>query len=215
MSENKNYKEYSYLRVIEAVRTAKDGSRTCYPDVTTAGVVTKLTWRSRQDGGRFLTGSLPINNRTKTINSALGLSLPENQEVVWVDVTFQWEKDAERLMNFKEKYGLKNVRLSSLGGQLYATTDNEGKVWVRIRIESFDIDRAQMKSADGAGNNGGGNTAPAPAGNAAPAPAPAKMNQMNGFSNGGNKGYAAPAPAPSGFGSTQFAELDDDGDLPF
>lgn len=196
MSENKNYKEYSYLHIFDGFYVDKKKNESvAFKAVSTSGFVNKLTWVDTNDGGKFLSGSLPINRRTKWLNTALGLTLPEGQETVWADVNFRANDASERLMKFKTNGGLKAVNLSHIDGKIYVGKDKNNEPRIRISVDSFEIARFQGKNKpDGASS---------PAAPAAPTP-PASMNQMSGMSGWG------------GGRNDDFAELaDDDGDLPF
>lgn len=200
MSENKNYKEYSYLHIFDGFYVDKKKNKSvAFKAVSTSGFVNNLTWVNNNNGGKFLSGSLPINRRTKWLNTALGLSLPETQETIWADVNFRENDASERLMKFKTNGGLKAVNLSHIDGKIYVGKDKNGELRIRISVDSFEIARFQGSKRDGASTAAASAAPKAPA---APTP-PASMNQMSGMSGWNNR-------------EDDFAELTgDDDNLPF
>lgn len=80
-------------------------------------------------------GSIPISNRTKTINKLFGTSIPETEETVWLRTTF-WDNAAERMKKIMDK-GAANILMLVTGN--VSVGEYNGKVQLDLSVRNFEL----------------------------------------------------------------------------
>lgn len=131
---NNNKKRYTFLNCIHAVSS----KGTNYISATVEGYLCKPEVRTA--GDKFLvTGSMPINNRSKSINAAVGTAFPEDQETIWVEVNF-WEQRAERFQKLLAKSNASSIHMvmvGSLSKRTYTGKDGNEKAKVVLTVNDW------------------------------------------------------------------------------
>lgn len=235
MAENKKF--YTTLNIYKNVPNESKGNT--FNLIIADGVLRQIAPKQNpNDGSWSLNASLPIQNRAKTINAALGTSFPESQETIWLNIKFSnsCATRMDKLRQHRDYFGVHYVI-----GSVSANTAENGKTYLNAFVTEFKPDfalteRLDEKKQQGGGaaapapaNNGGyapapvnnGGYAPAPANNGGYAPAPANNGGYAPNNGGGyapnNGGYSYQPPQQHSVAQTgDFAELsDDDGELPF
>jgi len=162
MADNK--KSYSFLEIVPA--QGKNGE---YKHVTLVGWLTNIEARTTTTGKTVVSGSMPINNRTKTINSMLGTSFPESDDTIWANVSF-WETTGERLKKFAgDRTKLRLLITGSIAVDNYTDKNGNARQGVKIAVSNWDPSNIGGSKSDGNNNantsSGNGNTSNNPGAN--------------------------------------------------
>lgn len=162
---NKNYTSFFPVYTVEGT----NGKKTRVAAAT--GILVRPDFRTVNFNGEqrlFCRASMPVSNRTKTINAVMGTSFDESQETVWLDVEF-WSKAAERLEKFLNAIdnsadGNPKPRLVVFGTlSLNKWTKRDGTDGETVKMTVMDW-TAMPKNSNSDGNNA--QTAPTTSSNA-------------------------------------------------
>lgn len=140
MSENNSKK---YAATFMNVVNAKNKDKSFY-FAAVRGMVSKFETRVVKEGTpdekKIVVASMPVNGRSKLINTVLGADY-KDEDTVWLDITF-WNP-AERIIKYLEKSGNPERIQMFLTGALslnkYQKNDgSEGKN-VRLMVSDFNV----------------------------------------------------------------------------
>ncbi len=137
---NNSSKQYSNIQIIDGVK--KNGST--YKFIAVRGYISNLQdWtfpprNGEAEGGFVVHARLPVSNRNRMLNTALGINLPTGgDEVTWVQVSL-WDKVGSRLLKF---IGERKSALVDIFGALTSEeyTGRDGNPAVSVKITAYDF----------------------------------------------------------------------------
>lgn len=128
--ENKKY--YTFINTQNCV----GNNNKTYVGVTAIVNVSNVELKMTPNGVSVAAGRAAINNRTKTLSTALGVEIKDTNGTVWVDVNV-WQDRAERFANYIGDR--KNVRLCLVGQLTYTEFPKaDGTTGQRVAINVND-----------------------------------------------------------------------------
>lgn len=188
MSEKK---QYTYINLAHSVNQSNGAM---YVSGTVIGVLTNPETKTAGEH-TVVRASLPINNRTKTINKFFDASFNEDTETLWANVNF-WDARADRFNSMLAAYDNPKNLFVVISGTFAVQeyTKKDGTTGKSLTINAIDWYLIRAGKKDSAGT-----------------PAQTQQNTTSSASTM----PVPPAPTP-GFDEDGFIQLPDiDNDLPF
>lgn len=189
MSESNQRKYWSFMEIVKA--KSKNGE---FNHITVKGPLCNGERRYTNDGKAVYSGSIPVNNRAKALNYALGTNFPENDETHWLNVSF-WDTNADRIEKFLN--GRKSAQIIVCGSikvNNYQDRNGQNQIGLNVSVSNWTSAGGNSSESSESGEQSDSQS----------------NNQRSAANN-----YAAP---PTNMAqSVGFQDLDDDedGDLPF